>query len=153
MHEIVRGENRSHCGTVLECRTRDPEVPIWILVHTERNLSQEQSKQYHHQSLCTRVTYLKWSEAKTSRHQGNFKECRTREPEGPSSNPDMGKKNMSHMCNKNNTTTYPSVPELNTWNCSEVKTRSHWGTGVECKTTDPVDTISNPNGEVKENFS
>ena len=48
---------------MVECRTRDPEVPgSNPFVAKKKNLSQVQSEQYHHQSLCTRVKYLKLSE-------------------------------------------------------------------------------------------
>ena len=48
---------------MVECRTRDPEVPGSNPgVAKKENLSQVQSEQYHHQSLCTRVKYLKLSE-------------------------------------------------------------------------------------------
>ena len=117
------------------------------------NLLLVQSQQYHHQSLYTRVEYLKLSEVETRSPKGNFEECWTREAKGCSSNHGMGKKNMSYMWNKNNTTTNPYVPELNTWNCPEVKTRSHCGTVEECKTREPEGTISNPSMEEKENLS
>ena len=51
---------------MVECRTKDPEVPssnFWYV--QKENLSQVQSEHYHHQSLCTRVKYLKLSEVKT----------------------------------------------------------------------------------------
>ena len=48
---------------VVECRTRDPEVPGSNPgVAKKENLLQVQSEQYHHQSFCTRVKYLKLSE-------------------------------------------------------------------------------------------
>ena len=53
----------------------------------KENLSQVQSEQYHHQSLCTRVKYLKLSEVKTRSRHGALVECRTRDPEVPGSNP------------------------------------------------------------------
>ena len=49
-------------GPVVECRTRDPEVPSSNPIEGEKKISQVQSEQYHHQSLCTRVKYLKLSE-------------------------------------------------------------------------------------------
>ena len=91
---------RSHRGTVVECRTRDPEVPEgfkpWC--GQKENLSQVQSEQYHHQSLCTRVKYLKLSEVKIRSHHGTVVECRTRDPEVPGSNPRCGQKeNLSQV--------------------------------------------------------
>ena len=80
----------------------------------KENLSQVQSEQYHHQSLCTRVKYLKLSEVKTRGHSGTVVECRTRDPEVPGSNPSVAKKKISHRSNQNNTITNPSAPELNT---------------------------------------
>ena len=105
-------------GTVVECRTRDPEIPRfkpWC--GQKENLSQVQSEQYHHQSLCTRVKYLKLSEVKTRSHCGTVVECRIRDPEVLGSNPSVAKKNISHRSNQNNTTTNPSAPEINTSNC------------------------------------
>ena len=108
-------KTRSEHGAVVECRTRDPEVPGSIpWCGQKENLSQIQSEQYHHQSLCTRVKYLKLSEVKTRSHHGAVVECRTRDPEVPGSNPGVAKKKISHRSNQNNTTTNPSAPELNT---------------------------------------
>ena len=104
---------RNHRGTVVEFRTRDPEVPGSNSgVAKKENLSQVQSEQYHHQSLCTRVKYLKLSEVKTRSHHGTLLECRTRDPEVPGSNPSVAKKKISHRSNQKNTTTNPSAPEL-----------------------------------------
>ena len=100
---------------MVECRTRDPEVPGSNPgVAKKENLSQVQSEQYHHQSLCTRVKYLKLSEVKTRSHCGTVVEWRTTDPEVPGSNPSVVKKKISHRSNQNNTTTNPSAPELNT---------------------------------------
>ena len=60
----------------------------------KENLSQVQSEQYHHQSLCTRVKYLKLSEVKTRSHHDAVVECRTRDPEVPGSNPNVAKKKI-----------------------------------------------------------
>ena len=108
-------KTRSRRGPVVECRTRDPEVPgSNPECGQKENLSQVQSEQYHHQSLCTRVKYLKLSEVKTRSRRGPVVECRTRDPEVPGSNPSVAKKKISHRSNQNNTTTNPSAPELNT---------------------------------------
>ena len=115
-------KTRSCCGTVVECRTRDPEVPGSNPGVVKRlNLLQVQSEQYHHQSLCTRVKYLKLSEMKTRSCHGSVVECRTRDPEVLGSNPGVAKKKISDRSNQNNTTTNPSAPELNTWNCQRWK--------------------------------
>ena len=71
-------------------------------------------------------------------------ECRTRDPEVLGSNPGVAKEKISHRSNQNNTTSNPCAPELNTRNWSEVKTRSHRGTVVECRTRDPEVLGSNP---------
>ena len=76
------------------------------------------------------------SEVKTRNHCGIVVECRTRGPEVPSSNPGVGKKKISHRSNQNNTTTNPSAPDLNNWNCQRWKTTSHHVTMVECRTRD-----------------
>ena len=82
-------------GTVVECRTRDPEVlgsNTWC--GQKENLSQVQSEKYHHQSLCTSVIYLKLSEVKTRSYHGAVIECKTRDPEVLGSNPFVAKKKM-----------------------------------------------------------
>ena len=107
-------KTRSCHGTVVECRSRDPEVPGYTWWVQKENLSQVQSEQYHHQSLCTRVKYLKLSDVKTRSCHGTMVECRTRDPEVPSSNPGVAKKKISHRSNQNNTTINPFAPELNT---------------------------------------
>ena len=58
---------------------------------------------------------------KTRSHCGTVVDCRTRDPDVPSSNPGVDKKKISHRSNQNNTTTNPSAPELNTWNCQTWK--------------------------------
>ena len=72
-------------------------------------------------SLYPRVKYLKMSEVKTRSWHGAVMECRTRDPDVPSSNPSVGKKKIFHRSNQNNTTTNPSTPELNSWNCQRWK--------------------------------
>ena len=111
-------KTRSCCHTVVECRdkrSRGPGFKPWC-GHKE-NLSQVQSEQYHHQSLCTRVKYLKLSEVKTRSHCGTVVECRTRDPEVLGSKLGVAKKKISHRSNQTNTTTNPSAPELNTRSC------------------------------------
>ena len=100
---------------MVECRTRDPEVPgSNPSCGQKENLSQVQSEQYHHQSLCTRVKYLKLSEVKIRSCDGTVVECKTRDLKVPGSNPGVAKKKISHRSNQNNTNTNPSAPELNT---------------------------------------
>ena len=101
-------------------------------------------KQYHHQSLCTRVKYLKLSEVKTRSHRGAVVQCRTRDPEVPCSNPSVAKKKISHRSNQNNTTTQSLCTRVKYLKLSEVKTRSHCGAVVECSTRDPEVLGSNP---------
>ena len=96
----------------LEIHRSQVQTPMWP---KKKNLSQVQSEQYHHQSLCTRVKYLKLSEVKTRSCHGAVVQCRTRDPQVPGSNPQCGqKRKISHRSNQNNTTTNPSAPELNT---------------------------------------
>ena len=116
--EIVRGENQKlpWCsGRVQDYRSSGPQFKPWCGL--KENLSQVQSEQYHHQSLCPRVKYLKLSEVKTRHHCSKVVECRTWDPMVCSSHPNVAKKKISHRSNQNNTTTNPSAPELNTWNC------------------------------------
>ena len=106
-------------GRVQDKTSRGPRFKP--LCGQKENLSQVQSEQYHHQSLCTRVKYLKLSEVKTRSHRSTVVECKTRDPEVLGSNPCVVKKKISHSSNQNNTTTNPSAPELNTWNCQRWK--------------------------------
>ena len=100
---------------MVECRTRDPEVLDSMPGVAKRKIfSQVQSEHYHHQSLCTRVKYLKLSEVKTTSCCGTVVECRTRDPEVLGTNPSVAKKKISHRSNQNNTTRNPSASELNT---------------------------------------
>ena len=62
------------------------------------------------------------SEVKTWSCCGTVVECRTRDPEVPSSNPGVGKRKISHRSNQNNTTTNPSAQEFNAWNFYRWKT-------------------------------
>ena len=138
-------KTRNCHGTVVECRTRDPEVVGFKpQCGQKENLSQVQSEQYQHQSLCTRVKYLKLSEVKTRSRHGTVVECRTRDPEVPGSNPSVSKKKISHRSNQNNTTTNPSCTRVKYLKLSQVKTRSRHGTVVECRTRDPEVPGSNP---------
>ena len=108
--EIVRDENLKllwYSGRVQNLRfQRSPvQTPgVW----QNENLSHVQSEQYHYQSLCTRVKYLKLSEEEPVVTVDTLVECRTRDPEVPSWNPGVGKKKISHRSNQNNTTSNPS---------------------------------------------
>ena len=96
----------------LEIHRSQVQTQVWP---KKKNLSQVQSEQYHHQSLCTRVKYLKLSEVKTRSCHGAVVQCRTGDPEVPGSNTHVAKKEKSlNRSNQNNTTTNPSAPELNT---------------------------------------
>ena len=88
-------KTRSCHGAVVQCRTRiqvQVQTPMWP---KKKNLSQVQSEQYHHQSLCTRVKYLKLSEVKTRSCHGAVVQCRTRDPQVPGSNPGVAKREKS----------------------------------------------------------
>ena len=138
---------------MVECRTSDPEVTgLNPSCGQKENLSQVQSELYHHKSLCNRVKYLKLSEVKTRSHHETLLECRTRDPEVLDSNPSVAKKKIAHRSNQNNTTTNPSAPEVKYLKLSEVKTRSHHGAVVECRTRDPEVLGSNP-GVAKKKIS
>ena len=131
-----------HSGRVQDKRSRGPQFKPQC--GQKENLSQVQSEQYHHHCLLTRVKYLKLSEVKTRSCHGTVVECRTRDPEVPSSKPSVAKKKISHRSNQNNTTTIVSSPEFKYLKLSEVKTRSHCATVVECRTGDPEIPSSNP---------
>ena len=111
----------------------------------KNNLSQVQSEQYHHQSLSTRVKYLKLSGVKTRSRRGAVVECRTRDPEVLGSKPGVAKKkeNLSQVQSEqyHHQSLCTRVKYLK---LSEVKTRSHRGTVVECRTRDPEVPGSNP---------
>ena len=64
-------------------------------------------------------------------------ECRTQDPQVPSSYHGVAKKKISHRSNQNNTTTNPFCARVKYLKLSEVKTRSHCGTVVEYRTRDP----------------
>ena len=139
---------------MVECRTRDPEVPRSNPgVAKKKNLSQVQSKQYHHQSLCTRVKYLKLSEVKTRSHHGTVVECRNRDPEVLGSNPSVAKKkNLSQVHSEHYHHQSPCT-RVKYLKLSEVKTRSHHGAEVDCRTRDPEVPRSNPSVSKKKDFS
>ena len=102
----------------------------------KKNLSQVQSEQYHHQSLCNRVKYLKLSEVKIRSCHGTVVECRTRHPETLGSNPGVAKKNLSQVQSEqyHHQSLCTRVKYLK---LSEVKIRSCHGTVVECRTRHP----------------
>ena len=56
-------------------------TPFQIIGWGKKDLSQVQSEQFSHQSLCNRAEYLKLSEVKTRSHLGTLVRCRTRDPE------------------------------------------------------------------------
>ena len=133
-------KTRRHHGTVVECRTRDPEVPgsNSSVAQKKENLSQVQSEQYHHQSLCTRVKYLKLSEVKTRSCCGVVVECRTRDPEVPGSNPIVAPKKKENLSQVQSEQYHHQslCTRVKYMKLSEVKIRSHHGTVVECRTRD-----------------
>ena len=102
---------------MVECRTRDPEVPGSNPGVAKKKIS-HRSNQNNTTTIPSapesRVKYLKLSEVKTRSCLGTVVECRTRDPEVLGSNPDVAKKKISHRSNQNNTTSNPSTPELNT---------------------------------------
>ena len=131
-----------HSDRLQDQRSRGPQMKPWC--GQKENLSQVQSEQYHHQSLCTRVKCLKLSEVKTRSCHCTVVECSTRDQEVPSSYPGVAKKKISHRSNQKNTTTNPSVPELNTWNCQTWKpevTVAQWKSAEPEIQKSPVQTL------------
>ena len=112
----------------------------------KENLSQ--SEQYHHQSLCTRVKYLKLSEVKTRSACGTVVELEIKRCWAQT--PVCAKKKISH--NQNNTTTNLTCTRVKYLKLSEVKTRSCQSTVVECRTRDPEVLDLNP-GVAKKKIS
>ena len=116
--KLTKLKTRSHHGAVVEGRTRDPDVLGSNPSVAKKKISHRSNQNNTtYQSLCTRVKYLKLSKVKTRSPCGTVVECRTRDSEVPGSNPSVAKKKISHRSNQNNTTTNPSPPELNNWNC------------------------------------
>ena len=116
--KIVKGEHQKlmwQSGRMQNQRCRGPQFKPWC--GQKENLSKFQSEQYHHQSPCTRVKYLKLSDGNTTSYCGTVVEYRTRDPEVPSSKPGVDKKKISQRSNQNNTTSNLSAPELKTWKC------------------------------------
>ena len=115
-------KTRSHRGTVVECRSNDPEVPgsNYSLVKKKISHRSNQNNTTTNPSAPELNTWncQRW---KLDSHCGAVVECRTRDPEVPGSNPGVAKKKISHRSNQNNTTTNPSAPELNSWNCQRWK--------------------------------
>ena len=133
-------KTRSCHGAEVDCRARDPEVPRFKpqVCPKRKNLSQVQSEQYHHQSLCTRVKYLKLSEVKTRSHcHGAVVECRTRAPEVPGSNSGVAKKKNLPQVQLDQYHHQSLCTRGKCLKFSEVKSRSHHGTVVEYRTRDP----------------
>ena len=138
-------KTRSRRGAVVECRTWDPEVPSSNPSVAKKKISHcSNQNNTTTNPPCTRVKYLKLSEVKTRSRHCTMVECRTRDPEVPSSNPGVAQKNISYSSNQNNTTTNPFAPELKYLKLSEVKSRSHSGVVVECRSRDPKVPNSNP---------
>ena len=120
---------------MVECRTRDPEVP-------SSNPGVGKKKISHRSNQNNTTTNLPAPEFNTWNCQRwkleslwHRVEFRTRDPEVPSSNPGVDKKKISHRSNQNNTTTNPSAPDFNTWNCQrwkpEVAVAQWWSAGLE----------------------
>ena len=103
----------------------------------KENLSQVQSEQYHHQSLCTRVKYQKLSEVKIRSCHATVVEWRSTDPEVSNLNPGVAKKKISHRSNQNITTTDPPASRVKYLKLSEVNTRSGCGAVEECRTGNP----------------
>ena len=138
-------KTKSQCGTVVECRTRDPEGPC-------SNPGVAKKKIFTGPIRTIPPTNPSAPELNTWNCQrwkpevpcGTVVECRTRDPEVPGFKPQCGQKEISHRSNQNNTTTNPSPPELNTWNCQRWKPEVTCGTVVECRTRDLEVLGSNP---------
>ena len=97
-----------HCA-VVECRTRDPEVHSSKPAVGKKKICQRsnQNNTTINPSAPELNTWycLRW---KTRSHcHGAVVECRTRDPEIPSSNPGVGKNKIPHRSNQNITTTNP----------------------------------------------
>ena len=143
--KIVIGEHQKlmwQSGRMQYQRCRGPHLKPWC--GQKENLSQVQSEQYYHQSLCTRVKYVKLSDVKIRSWCGTVAECSTRDAEVLSLIPGVAKKKISHRSNHNNIITNTSAPELNTWNCQrwnpEVIVAQWYSAGPEIQKS-PVQTL------------
>ena len=83
--DIVTEEDQNHHGRVIEGRTRDLDVPRSVHTGVKKKYPQLQSEKYHHQSLCTRVKYLKLSQLKCRSNHKDSGRVQTRDQEVPSS--------------------------------------------------------------------
>ena len=133
---------RSHCGTVVECRTTDPK----------ENLSQVLSEQCHCQSLSTRVKCLTVSEVKIRSHCGTVVQYRTTDPEVFSSNPHDANRNTI----KGSFRTIPPPIPLHHSDISQivmdVKQKSLWHSG-RVQTRDPEVPTSNSHDAKRRTFT
>ena len=107
-------KTRSPHSTVVECWTRHPEVPSSNPAGAKKKIS-------HRSNRNNSTTYPSAPELIPEIVRGENQklpcsvvQCRTRDPEVPSSNPGVAKKKISHRSNQTNTTTNPAAPELNT---------------------------------------
>ena len=148
---ISEVKTRSHCSTVVDCRTRDPEVPSSNPGEDKKKISHRSNQNNTTTNpYCTRLQYLKLSEVKTRCHLCHtVVECRTRDAEVLSSNPGVCK--MKYLLQVQWEQYYFQSPctRVKYLKLSEVKSRSHCGTVVECRTRDPE--LPSPNPRVGNN--
>ena len=120
---------------MVECRTRDPDVPS-----SNPSVGKKKICQRSNQNNTTtnpsapELNSWNWQMWKQN-HCCAIVECRTRDPDVPSSNPSVGKKKICHRSNQNNTTINPSPPELITWYCQRWKPKvgmlQWWSPGLD----------------------
>ena len=100
---------------MVECRTRDVEVPSSNPGVDKKKISHRSNQKNTINPSAPELKYLKLLEVKTRSQHGTVVEYRTRDPEVPSSNPRAGKKKISQSPTR---TIPPPIPlHQNTWNC------------------------------------
>ena len=105
---------------VVECRTRDPEVLGSNPSVAKKKISYR--KQYHHQSFCTRVKYMKLSEGlKLVACGRDFQDFQRPHWD---SEPQCGQKENLSRSNQNNTNHQSLCTRVKYLKLSEVKIRS-----------------------------
>ena len=119
--DISRGEKQNLWCAVVECRPWDRDIPS-----SSPSLGKKKIPHRSNQNITTtnplhQSKIPKIDRCEKQNHCCSVVECRTRDPEVPSLNPGVGKKKIFHKSNQNYTTTNPSTPELNTWNCQRWK--------------------------------
>ena len=121
--KLTEVKTRSHCGTVVECRKRDPGAPSSIPNEAKGNSPRSIQNNTSTNHSAKEYEYLTLSRLKTRSNCGTVVECRARDPDVPSWKLG-GSKRISHRSKQNNTTRVARGKYLS---FTEVKIRSNRG--------------------------